>query len=140
MLNPQIAHLVDAGTLRRSVPGLSPSDLHDVRSEFAWFLTTPRARATYQTWQEAWNAFTGATPHRPGALNYTTSRCSACNGRRYDHRRIARNISRTGSPYICGECRGTGRGQRVTKTALYVEPPAPEPTDTPETPQEGSPT
>ena len=47
-------------------------------------------------------------------------------GKGFDHRNVSRNLARTGSPYVCGECRGTRRGKWVTLTATYITPPTAE--------------
>lgn len=76
------------------------------------------------TWQAVWNVVTGATPTRPGCISHTPVRCRACSGRQWSVRRPDVNMARTGSPYICGECRGTGRGTgAVRAVARYAAPP-----------------
>lgn len=122
MLDPRTAHYIDARHLLAHVQGMEPTDLPQVRCEFARFLTSQH-RADYTTWQAAWNAFTGAAPRQPGTLRYRTARCPECHGRRFSARNVARNLSRTGNPHACYECRGSGRGKLVTKTALYIQPP-----------------
>lgn len=122
MLNPQTAYQVDARILLTHLPHVSQGDLNQVRSDFARYLTTAAARDCV-SWQDAWNKFTGATPRRAGSLRYTTSRCPDCKGRRFNTHNIVHNLSRTGSPYICGACGGSGRGQSVTVAARYINPP-----------------
>lgn len=121
-LDPRIAHHIDGRHLLALLPRVPQVELHEVRTEFARFLSTPAGRA-HATWQEAWNAFTGATPTRPGVITYTPNRCRECAGRRYSHRNVSRNLARTGNPSVCGECRGTGRGSQVRETARYASAP-----------------
>ena len=40
----------------------------------------------------------------------TTARCLGCDGRIVNIANPGRNLSRTGSPYVCGDCCGTRRG------------------------------
>lgn len=121
-LDPQVAHLIDARHLLSLLPHLSQTDLDTIRREFAMHISTQRGRTRYATWQDAWNAWTGATPHRPGQITYTPHRCPTCHGRGFDHRHPGRNLARTGHPMICGDCRGNRRGQSTRQTARYVAP------------------
>ena len=120
-LDPRIAYNVDGRTLLFLLPHVDQMDLHEIRSEFARAIQAMRAPAA--TWQDAWNAWTGATPHSPGQITYTRIRCKICRGRRYNTRNIARNLSRTGSPIVCGECNGSGRGGRVHQSTRYAPTP-----------------
>lgn len=129
MLNPQIAYRLDARILLTHLHRVSQTDLRDLQGDFARYLTT-REAAHHTTWQDAWNAFTGAQPNRTVQIRFTPSRCTTCSGRGFSTRHIARSIARTGSPYICPDCRGSRRGQPTTVTAMYITPPATsQPTD-----------
>lgn len=120
-LNPYSAHHIDGRILLALLPHLDQSDLMTIRSEFGYYLAGRGGMVA--TWQEAWNAWTRATEHRDGEIAYTPTRCSTCRGRRISTRNVARNISRTGSPYVCGECNGSGRGRRTRQRARYVRVP-----------------
>lgn len=122
-LDPRVAHAIDGRHLLHLLPHVDQMDLHEIRGEFARAIQSMRTPAL--TWQDAWNAWTGAGPGRLGQITYTSVRCKECKGRRYSTRNIARNLSRTGSPYICPECRGSGRGGRVQQRATYAPAPAP---------------
>lgn len=126
MVDPRSAYAIDGSRFRLAVPRLSPADLYTLRREFATYLSTRYSRAKHDTWEAAWNDWTGAAPHRVGQVQFTTARCSECKGRRFSHRNVARNLSRTGNPSVCFECRGTGKGTRVSLPATHM--PAP-PTD-----------
>jgi hypothetical protein len=128
MLNPQVAYLVEAQFIRTSAPRLDIRDLHDVRRELARFIQIQQRRETpFENHYDAWNAFVGASPTRPGTLTYTSPRCHDCQGRGFTSRNITKNLSRTGSPYTCGTCRGTRRGQRQDVPARYMTSPQPQP-------------
>lgn len=133
MIDWRIAHNLDGRTLLNLLPHVDQSDLHTLRQEFAQYLTT-RAASSHQTWQEAWNAWTGATPHTPGQITYTPPRCKDCHGKGFTHRHVQRNLTRTGNPYLCGTCRGTRRGTRTRQPARYAPIPEPATTQTGETP------
>lgn len=119
MIDPRAAHNISIRLLVGLMPGISHEDLFDVRREFARYLTTRQA-ATARTWQEAWNSWTGAVEGRPGFINYTPARCSNCRGRRWSVSRPGYNMTRTGSPSVCGDCRGTGRGTSTRQSAQYA--------------------
>lgn len=124
MLDPRIAHHIDARILLAHLHQASQSDLFEIRREFARYLTTRRTpRGTEESWQDAWNEWTGATPHQPGQVRFHTPRCPECKGRGFSTRNVARNFARTGNPYVCPECRGTRRGKWVTVTATHIRPP-----------------
>lgn len=122
MTDPRLAHLVDARVLLAHLPRSSQSDLFEIRRAFGNYLATRDGRR-HGTWQEAWNGFTGAAPQRPGEVRFHVARCPDCHGRGFDHRRVSRNLARTGQPFACGTCRGTGRGQWVTHVATFIAPP-----------------
>lgn len=124
MIDPRIAHTIDARTLLAALPNASQPDLFTIRGEFARYLSGA-ARAGHATWQDAWNAWTGASPVQAGRIAYTTARCTVCHGRRYNLRNVSRNMARTGRPDVCAECMGTGRGQRVIRPARFIAPPKP---------------
>lgn len=124
MLNPQIAYQIDARTLLGSLVNADQSDLREIRSEFARYLSTRAAREA-TGWQDAWNRFTGSTSERMGGqIRYTPLRCKDCHGKGFDTRHVARNFARTGSPHVCGTCRGTRRGTPETLRARYIPVPA----------------
>lgn len=129
MADPRIAHLIDAGTLRRLLPNVDQSDLYDLRREFAVALSSRQGRQA-ATWQEAWNLWTGATEHRPGSIRLMT-KCKVCRGKGFTHRNVSRNLTRTGSPYGCGECGGVpGRRVATRVTARFAPIPEDAPDDT----------
>lgn len=121
-LDPRSAHALDGRTLLGLLPHVDQSDLHEIRIEFARYLTSREGRS-HATWQDAWNAWTRATPTRPGSIDYTPLCCGDCKGRRFSARNLSRNLTRTGSATMCGECRGSGRGQRTAQTTQYAPPP-----------------
>lgn len=94
------------------------------RTELLRYLRT-YAGSQHRTWQDAWNALTGATSHRPGRLELRHPVCRECNGRRFSLK--ASSLSRAmmaGLPTgTCMACRGTGREDWVTLLAVYAEPP-----------------
>lgn len=106
---------------------MDQSDLHTIRQEFARFLDIAFTRGTrsgepYTSWQAAWNHFIGPTR----TIEYRTPRCRDCR-HGVTHRNVGHNLSRTGHPYVCGTCRGTGRGTQVRQQALLATvPEAPE--------------
>lgn len=103
MPDPRIAHQIDGRTLLALLPYVDQSHLPEIRQQFGRFLSSRRG-LTHPTWQAAWNDWTGATPHRAGTIEFRPSRCGTCHGRNVTTRNISRNISRTGSPYMCGDC------------------------------------
>lgn len=127
MIDARTAHLIDARHLVMLVPHLGQQHFNQVREELAHHIQVSRSR-DFDTWQEAWNDWTGARPERPGHIRFRTRRCPACNGRRIDHRHAARNLARTGNPMICGECRGTGAGAMIDNIALHAIVPSADPT------------
>ncbi|WP_347956247.1 hypothetical protein [Gordonia aichiensis] len=71
--------------LGAALPQLRPlnlDDVREVRSAFAGWLN--RQRASYSSWQQAWNAWTRATERHPGRVEFTRTHCPNCHGRRYD--------------------------------------------------------
>lgn len=125
MLDPSIAHVIDARQILGATHGLDQSNLREVRHEFARYLSVPQVRSQHATWQAAWNAWTSATPARAGTIRFHTSRCPACHGKGYSHRNVSRNLARTGSPIACYECGGSRRGKWLTVRAVYITPPEP---------------
>lgn len=103
--------------LHQLTPGLASSgiDLETLLREVADFARTHRVTS----WQEAWNQRSGATPIRPGVVEFWThTRCPRCDGRRIDFR-----MGRA-----CGECAARGTVYRqVRQTVRYASvPPAAE--------------
>lgn len=123
MVDPRIAHLIDARLLYAHLVRVDQSDLHQIRQDFARHLTSRQGRET-PTWQDAWNQWTGATPHTAGRITILT-KCKACHGRGFTHRNAARNLARTGHPMGCGGCGGVpGKRVRTTILATFIAPPA----------------
>lgn len=122
-VDPHDAYRIPGHQLMMLVRGLDPRYLRDVQREFATYLSTNRGRL--DSWQEGWNSFIGSDGVRQGQVRYTPSVCVTCNGRRFSTRRPDLNMTRTGSPTVCYECRGTGTGHVsvVTKRALPVKAP-----------------
>lgn len=121
-LDPRIAHNLEGRGFLRLTVNVPQIEIREIREMFARYLMSANGRA-HATWQEAWNAFTGATPDRSGVVSYTPLRCRECKGKRYSTRNVAKNFARTGSTMPCGECRGSGRGQPVRETARYAAVP-----------------
>ena len=69
----------------------------------------------------------GARPGGDGTLRFVRARCAHCHGRRITHRNPGHNLRMTGNPSICGDCRGSGRGQVRLMRAVAA------PVDDPET-------
>lgn len=99
----------------------SPEVLSAVLTAFAsWVRTTRPQQTAGHPWPAtppglaaAWNTWV-ATRH--GVFRFTPARCVHCRGRGVSTRNLPRNLSRTGSPHVCGECRGTRRGRPVAIT------------------------
>lgn len=119
MVDPRTAHLIDARVLFSLLPNVNQADLWTIRQAFARYLSTRRAQRA-ETWQEAWNQWSGATSGRLGNIEYRTPRCRECKGRGFETRRMARNLARTGSPVVCGECHGSRRGSLVRQPARHA--------------------
>lgn len=99
--------------LRQLLPGHGNLDLELVIRHTA---TTARNR-TCTSWQEAWNAATGATPTRPGLFQFQASvTCPGCNGKKINMRRGT----------WCAECQMRGRvTTTIRQVALYAPIPGP---------------
>lgn len=89
---------------------------HTLRREFLSWALAPR-RQSFTCWQEAWNSWTGAAPHRPGAVRLWL-RCPQCHGRLY--------VIRHGQITACLTCVGRRTVTR-TYTALWQPPDRPAP-------------
>ncbi|MFV8142252.1 hypothetical protein ACNQR7_32195 [Mycolicibacterium senegalense] len=75
-------HAIPFQALATALPDFRPfNDVHyELRREFAsWTLAN---RAEFDTWQDAFNAWAGATPNRPGRITLTV-KCPRCHGRLY---------------------------------------------------------
>lgn len=111
-MNTQLAraaHTIPHAHLRAALRGGADIDMHALRSEFAQFVAGER-RTRFGSWQEAWNAWTGAVPGSAGSVRIR-QHCTTCHGRGVDMRRGA----------VCAAC--TGRRQAwVTAQALWLEP------------------
>lgn len=121
------ADLLPFATLRALIVprGVSGTEATDLARRALHDYACTRAGSAHHTWQDGWDALTGASQQRPGTLRVDQPRCRECNGRRYStsSRNISRNLSRGRSGLVCLECSGTGRGPRITMTAY----PAPRP-------------
>lgn len=121
MPNQAIAHEIHRlphHLLALALPDLRPmtAEVNDVRREFArWTAHQPEE---FGTWRRAWNGWTRATQHHPGAITLTVV-CPDCRGRLFSTRR--------GIPGPCTTCRGRRR-ITVRSRALW------QPDTTPDTP------
>lgn len=123
MVDPRIAHIIDARLLYAHLIRADQSDLHQIRQDFARYLTSRQGREA-ATWQDAWNQWTGATAPRMGGSITILTKCKRCHGRGFTQRNAAHNLSRTGHPMGCGGCGGIpGKQVRTTIRATYVAPP-----------------
>lgn len=109
---------VHFSVLAAAVPDARPfTDVeHTLRREFRLWTLEPR-RQPYTCWQEAWNSWTGAEPHRPGVVRLRL-RCPQCRGRLY--------VIRHGRLAACLTCAGR-RTITGTYTALWQQPDRPAP-------------
>lgn len=122
MIDPRVAYHLGASALRSLVPRADVSEQYEIRRQFAQYLGTAAGRRC-GTWQEAWNALTGAREHLPGEIVIVRRRCSGCRGRRLNPRTVSRNLARTGSPHVCGQCRGTGTEGPVRFATRFARTP-----------------
>ena len=112
-MNTHIAHVVRTVThaqIQVALLGGVGIDIHTVRSEFAKFVAGHR-HVQFGTWQEPWNAWTGAVPGSTGSVRIH-QHCTTCYARGFDMRR--------GS--VCSMCKGRKRAW-ASAQALYLEPP-----------------
>src|SRR5665647_3045370 len=119
-LDPAVAHMIDGRTLAHLMPGGDQLYFPDVRRELAQHIAASAPRARFGTWQDAWNDMT-ANGQRPIRLPSAT--CPQCRGKGFSTRNVARNLTRTGHPAMCGECMGRRRTS-VTLQARAAGPPA----------------
>lgn len=100
-------HAVAHNVLAALIPGADQDIIREVRT-----VALQRRGPLPATWQEALNAFSGATPDRPGTASFHMHRpCPNCHGRKWD--------PRTGRP--CPTCATRGRTyQQVTVTIRYA--------------------
>lgn len=109
-LDPAVAHHIDTRTLLGLMHHPAQRHLHDIRQLLARQIQAGAGRGRpYSRWQDAWNDLTGADGRGNGQLRLANVPCPACSGRGVDTRHVARNLSRTGNPAICGECMGRRR-------------------------------
>lgn len=120
-IDPREAHLISMDSLLRLLPHVEHQDVHTIRCDFASWLTSRNGRQPVASWQDAFNAWTRATPTRPGEINYRSARCHECR-HGIAKRPSARNLSRTGNMMGCGACGGTGRGGPQRQVALFATP------------------
>ena len=120
-LDPAVAHHIDGRTMLGLLPHVSQQHLSTIRLELARHIQTRYGRASFATWQDAWNDMTGATPVRDGTLRLRNVTCSQCHGKGFDVRHPGTNLARTGNASICGECRGRRR-TTVTVRVRFAHP------------------
>jgi hypothetical protein len=123
MLTPpalmQTIRQLPAAQFYATTRGLRADTVRDLREQFARWAYSAARRQQLATWQEAWNAFTGATQTNPGRIAVQPAVCPDCNGRRFSARTMQ----------MCLNCyAGSRRPPAVTVLARWVEPPqAPRP-------------
>lgn len=122
MTRTDLAPILDRHVLRSLLPGLRPDDVDEAIAHLRRELTR-RDVASCETWQDAWNLITGARSGHGGSLRFTRARCAHCRGRRITHRNPGHNLRMTGNASVCGDCRGSGKGQARTLTALAATTP-----------------
>jgi hypothetical protein len=92
-------HHIPARAFAEALPHWRPfSDHYELRREFAGWVM--RQRQQFQSWQQAWNAWTGATPTRAGRVAMHVT-CPDCKGRLFSVKR--------GIPGPCMTCMGRRR-------------------------------
>lgn len=105
-------HQIPHRVLADALPQLRPFDAHqELRRAFAAW--TAGARQNFDSWQDAWNAWTHATPGHPGVVELQTL-CPDCHGRLF--------TTRHGVPGMCTSCMGR-RTRHVRTIALWQHPP-----------------
>ena len=119
-LDPAIAHVIDGRTLGNLMPGADQLYFPNVRRELARHITGGASRSPFSTWQTAWNDMTDSG--RRG-VRLASATCPKCRGKGFSATDAARNLIRTGSPAMCGECMGRRR-TAVTIRTLAAAPPA----------------
>ncbi len=102
MPNHDVAHEIHRlpqHVLAAALPELRGTDVwHDLRTEFArWAVGQPEQ---FASWRHAWNRWTRASPHQPGAITLTVT-CPECRGRLFSTKR--------GIPAACTTCVGRRR-------------------------------
>lgn len=105
MIHNLPAHVLTAGV--RGDRGLDSTTL---RQEFASWVACRRGE--FASWQDAWNAWTGARRDRPGHIKAYIL-CPTCRGRMFDLRH--------GTPRPCSTCMARKRVW-VHATALWQQP------------------
>jgi len=120
MPNHDIAHQIHRlphHVLAAALPELRGMDVwHDLRIEFARW--TARQPEQFASWRHAWNRWTRASAHHPGAIALTVT-CPECRGRLFSTKR--------GIPTACTTCRGRRRAT-VRSRAIWqpdTDPAAP---------------
>jgi hypothetical protein len=106
-------HNLPAHVLSAAVRGDRGLDATTVRQEFVSWVVSQRDEFT--SWQEAWNAWTGAHQSHPGRIEAYIL-CQLCRGRMFD--------IRTGVPRPCPNCVARKRVW-ARATALWQPIPAP---------------
>lgn len=110
----QQIHALPFSVLAQAVPSRRPFDVGDeLRQEFArWVLGQAQQ---FDSWQSAWNCWTGASPVRAGRLDLRI-RCPNCHGRR-----LALHHGQFGPCMAC-----VARGSiHVRATTIWLPPPSP---------------
>lgn len=110
-------HRLPHHLLLTALPDLRATDVfHELRTEFArWTVSQPEQ---FGSWRQAWNRWTRASAHRPGAVTLTVL-CPECRGRLFSSKR--------GIPGPCITCHGRRRAT-VRSRAIWqadTEPAAP---------------
>lgn len=109
-LDPAAAHHIDARTLLGLMGRPDQRHLSDLRLLLARQIQAGTGRGRpYTRWQDAWNDLAAVDSRGHGQIRLNNVACPACNGRGFNTRHVARNLSRTGNPSICGECMGRRR-------------------------------
>lgn len=106
---------IPSHALAMALPQIRPFDAQaEVRQEFIRWLSSQRDQ--YACWQQAWNAWTRATPARPGLVDLTML-CPECRGRMFSTRSLARGVPGG----ICGRCNGQRR-VHLRSIAIWQQP------------------
>jgi hypothetical protein len=105
----QIQRTIPHSAINALLPQWRPWDQFELRREFASWVARQKP---FDTWQDAWNAWTRATQQRPGRVDMWI-RCSTCKGRRY--------ALRHGAMRPCWTCTGRGR-EHIYTIALWAKP------------------
>jgi hypothetical protein len=103
----QIQRFITSPELRAACLPPADFEIDELRREFSAFVHG--SRDEFESWQDAWNAWTGAGPTRPGLFRLT-QRCRRCRGKGIDMRRHM----------VCVDCMGRRR-TKVTVHTRYLQ-------------------